>query len=156
MAPGTGKEAWAGMGAFEGGQMKFFHSWRSPLLTPQCALAYKGQGGWAWTAEIKSTALRGILKLLLPGQVICSGSNYLNIFTGDEGNEGARKGGMGGKNCFSNYNEVIKKILETRTLLYTASLPLPPPSFITFYKGVLGRLFIFDHSGINLQMYKRT
>lgn len=37
----------------------------------------------------------------------------LNIFTGDEGNEGARKaGGWVGKNCFSNYDEVIKKILE--------------------------------------------
>lgn len=61
------------------------------------------------------------------------------------------------KNRFSNYNEVIKKTLGTQTLLYTASLPLPPPpSFISFYKGELGRLFIFDHSWINLQMYKHT
>lgn len=87
-------------------------------------------------------------------QVICSGSNYLNIFTGDEGNEGARKRGMGGKSSFSNCNELIKKIQETRTLLCTVSLPLPPTGFISFYKGALGRLFIFDHSGINLQMYK--
>lgn len=58
-------------------------------------------------------ALRGILKLLLAGQVTCSGSNYLNIFTGDERNESARKWGLGRKNCFSNYNEVIKKTLKT-------------------------------------------
>lgn len=30
------------------------------------------------------------------------------------------------KNRFSNYNEVIKIISGTQTLLYTASLPLPP------------------------------
>jgi len=64
---------------------------------------------------------------------------------------------MGGKNCFGNYNEVIKRILETRTLLYTASpLRHPPSIFISFYKGALGRLFIFDHAKINLQMHKRT
>lgn len=40
-------------------------------------------------------------------QVICSGSNYLNIFTVVEGNEGVRKRGMGGKSSFSNCNEVI-------------------------------------------------
>lgn len=66
---------------------------------------------------------------LLPPAVsyhLCSESNYLNIFTGDEGNEGAKKRGMGGKNSFSNCNEVIKKTQETGTLFCTVSLPLPP------------------------------
>lgn len=123
VALGVRREAWPGGGAFKGGQMRFFHSWRSPTLTPQCALAYEGRGGWAQTAKTECCA-RGILKLLLAGQVTCSGSNYLNIFTGDERNESARKGGMGRKNCFSNRNEVIKKPLKTWNPLYTASLPL--------------------------------
>ena len=44
--------------------------------------------------------MRGVLKLLLPSQVMCSGSNHLNLFTGHEGNEGAREGGHGREKLF--------------------------------------------------------
>lgn len=79
--------------------------------------------GWAQAAKPEGAALMESCYQ----QVICSRSNYLNIFTGDEGKEGVRKRGMGGKSSFSNCNEVIKKIQETGTLLCTVSLPLPLP-----------------------------
>lgn len=137
-----GRATSAGPGASQGGKWTFSSPWGHPHSLPMTYM----KGGHSQT--------RGCCTESCYQQVICSGSNYLNIFTGDEGNEGARKRGMGGKSSFSNCNEVIKKIQETRTLLCTVSLPLPPTGFISFYKGALGRLFIFDHSGINLQMYK--
>lgn len=108
--------------SFPGRGMNLFHSLRSPTLIAQCTLAQEVHEGWAQRAKPESAALRGSCH----PQVICSVSNYLNIFTGEEGNEGARKRGMGGKSSFSNCKEVIKKIQETGTLLCTVSLPLAP------------------------------
>lgn len=92
--------------------------------------------GWAQAAKLEGAALMESCYQ----HVICSRSNYLNIFTGDEGNEGVRKRGMGGKSSFSNCNEVIKKKSGNWTPALHCLFPSAPARFHYFLQRSTGEI----------------